>query len=68
VNEKDTHYYEVLTEKAKMLGFESLDLYLAARLALSLCEIAEELGESYYVFQRFHSRYIKEKEQSCQKS
>lgn len=57
--EKDQEYLEKLFPRIKTLGFDDFDSYISSRLSLSLKEVAEELGESYFVFQKFHYRYIK---------
>lgn len=61
VTKKGQEYLEKVTAKIEKLGYESFEDYLASRLSMTLREISEELDESYYVFQRFHNQFIREK-------
>ncbi len=56
---RDKKYVEKLLPRIKELGQETFEKYMESRLSLSLKDIAKELEVSYYVFQKFHYRYVK---------
>ena len=51
-------YREKLTGKVAEKGYAGLLDFFSQNLGKSLLELAADLGESYYVFQAFHTRYV----------
>jgi hypothetical protein len=55
----DAYLKETILPKVKEFGFDTFEDFMTSRLSLSLKETAEELGESYFVFQKFHTGYVR---------
>lgn len=51
-------YQTKITRQVVRLGYRDLLDFFSQNLGRSLLELATELGESYYVFQAFHTQYV----------
>lgn len=53
-------YQKELSDKVVQQGYTDLLDFFSRNLGKSLLELAADLGESYYVFQEFHTQYVEQ--------
>jgi hypothetical protein len=56
--ERFEQYQKKISGKVRQMGYKDLLDFFSVNLGKSLLELAADLGESYYVFQAFHTRYV----------
>jgi hypothetical protein len=53
-------YQKELSDKVVQRGYTDLLDFFSQNLGKSLLSLAADLGESYYVFQAFHTEYVEQ--------